>query len=122
MAGPGGRCHNRGFGAPDKTFRARDAACRRSVEDSTPGRPLRGEAMQRRHGGFVRYAIEENALIRYMGMRKNAEGASVYIFIVNGLEKEVREHALKQHPGCYEALPASVKSKIAANRAWLSKL
>jgi hypothetical protein len=59
--------------------------------------------------------------IRYMGTRKNAEGASVYIFIVNGLEKEVREHSLKQHPGCYDALPASVKAKIAANRAWLSK-
>jgi hypothetical protein len=41
---------------------------------------------------------------------------------VNGMEKEVREQALKQHPGCYEALPASVKAKIAANRAWLSKL
>ncbi len=56
-----------------------------------------------------------------MGTRKNAEGASVYVFIVNGLEKEVREHSLKQHPGCYDALPASVKAKIAANRAWLSK-
>jgi hypothetical protein len=65
---------------------------------------------------------KETIVIRYMGTRKNAEGASVYIFIVNGLEKEVREHALKQHPGCYEALPASVKAKIAANRAWLSKL
>jgi hypothetical protein len=66
--------------------------------------------------------IKEIIVIRYMGTRKNAEGASVYVFIVNGLEKEVREHALKQHPGCYEALPASVKAKIAANRAWLSKL
>lgn len=65
---------------------------------------------------------KENNVIRYMGTRKNADGASVYIFIVNGLEKEVREHALKQHPGCYEALPASVKAKIAANRAWLSRL
>jgi len=61
-------------------------------------------------------------VIRYLGTRKNAEGAPVYVFIVNGLEKEVREHSLKQHPGCYEALPASVKSQIAANRAWLSKL
>jgi hypothetical protein len=61
-------------------------------------------------------------VIRYMGTRKNAEGAAVYIFVVNGMEKEVREQALKQHPGCYEALPASVKAKIAANRAWLSKL
>jgi hypothetical protein len=61
-------------------------------------------------------------VIRYLGTRKNAEGAAVYVFIVNGMEKEVREHALKQHPGCYDALPASVKAKIAANRAWLSKL
>jgi hypothetical protein len=66
--------------------------------------------------------VKEIIVIRYMGTRKNADGAAVYVFIVNGLEKEVREHALKQHPGCYEALPASVKAKIAANRAWLSKL
>ena len=61
-------------------------------------------------------------MIRYMGTRKNDEGAAVYVFIVNGMHKEVREHALKQHPGCSEPLPASVKAKIAANRAWLSKL
>jgi hypothetical protein len=57
-----------------------------------------------------------------MGTRQTGEGAAVYVFIVNGMQKEVREHALKQHPGCYEALPASVKAKIAANRDWLSKL
>jgi hypothetical protein len=57
-----------------------------------------------------------------MGTSKNAEGANVYVFIVNGMQKEIREHALKQHPGCYDALPASVKAKIAANRNWLSKL
>lgn len=73
-------------------------------------------------GCHNRGLIKELIVIRYMGTRKNAEGASVYVFIVNGLEKEVREHALKQHPGCYDALPASVKAKIAANRAWLSKL
>ena len=61
-------------------------------------------------------------MIRYMGTRTNAEGASVYVFIVNGMQKEVREHALKRHPGCYEALPEPVKAQIAANRAWLSKL
>ena len=43
-------------------------------------------------------------------------------FVVNGLQKEVRENALKQHPGCYEALPAAAKAKIQANRAWASKL
>jgi hypothetical protein len=72
--------------------------------------------------GLSKERTKENIVIRYLGTRKNAEGAAVYVFIVNGLEKEVREHALKQHPGCYEALPASVKTKIAANRAWLSKL
>lgn len=61
-------------------------------------------------------------MIRYMGTRTNSDGAAVYVFIVNGMQKEVREHALKQHPGCFEALPASVKARIAANRAWLSKL
>lgn len=57
-----------------------------------------------------------------MGTRQTGEGAAVYVFIVNGMQKEVREHALKQHPGCYEALPAAVKAKIAANRDWLSRL
>lgn len=57
-----------------------------------------------------------------MGTRKNAEGVTVYVFVVNGMQKEVREHALKQHPGCYDALPAATKAKIAADRAWLSKL
>jgi len=61
-------------------------------------------------------------VIRYMGTRKNEQGAELYVFLVNGMQKEVREHALKQHPGCFEALPATVKARIAANRAWLSKL
>jgi hypothetical protein len=65
---------------------------------------------------------EEESVIRYMGTRRNGEGAIVYVFIVNGLQKEVREGAFKQHPGCFEALPASAKAKIAANRNWLSKL
>ncbi|RJG21393.1 hypothetical protein [Massilia cavernae] len=61
-------------------------------------------------------------MIRYVGKQKNAEGATVYVFLINGLQKEVRESALKQHPGCYDALPASAKAQIAANRQWLSKL
>lgn len=61
-------------------------------------------------------------MIRYMGTQKNQDGATVYVFVVNGLQKEIRESALKQHPGCYEALPASAKAKISANRQWLSKL
>jgi hypothetical protein len=61
-------------------------------------------------------------MIKYMGTRKTDEGSVVYIFLINGLQKEVRESALKQHPGCYEALPATAKARISANRAWLSKL
>jgi hypothetical protein len=64
----------------------------------------------------------ECIVIRYMGTRKNAEGATVYVFVVNGMQKEIREQALKQHPGCYDALPAAAKAQIAANRDWLSKL
>ncbi len=61
-------------------------------------------------------------MIRYMGTRKNMEGATVYVFVINGAQKEVRESNLKQYPGCYEALPASTKAKIAANRSWMSQL
>jgi len=98
-----------------------DGACR-----AIAGTPCRRASKVRpwpdRGANVIMGALKEIAVIRYLGTRKNAEGASVYVFIVNGLEKEVREHALKQHPGCYEALPASVKAKIAANRAWLSKM
>lgn len=61
-------------------------------------------------------------MIRYMGTRTKDDGSKVYVFVVNGLQKEVRETNLKQHPGCYEALPASVKEAIAKNRAWLSRV
>lgn len=61
-------------------------------------------------------------MIRYMGTRKGTDGGTVYVFVINGQQKEVRETALKQYPGCYEALPASAKAKIAANRAWAAKL
>jgi hypothetical protein len=61
-------------------------------------------------------------MIRYMGTRKNMEGATVYVFLINGQQKEIRESALKTHPGCFEALPAAAKAKIAANRDWMSKL
>ena len=61
-------------------------------------------------------------MIRYMGTRKSPEGSTLYVFIVNGLHKEIREAALKLHPGCYEALPKSAKAKIEQNRNWMSKL
>lgn len=61
-------------------------------------------------------------MIKYMGSKKTTEGGTLYVFLVNGLHKEVREGALKQHPGCYEALPAAAKAKIDANRRWMAKL
>lgn len=60
-------------------------------------------------------------MIKYMGTRNTDEGVVLYIFLINGLQKEIRESALKQYPGCYEALPASAKARISANRNWLSK-
>lgn len=61
-------------------------------------------------------------MIRYMGTKKNMEGATVYLFVINGAQKEVRESNLKQYPGCYEALPSSAKAQIAANRSWMARL
>ena len=66
--------------------------------------------------------VQGEEMIRYMGTKKNNEGATVYVFIVNGFHKEVRENAFKQHPGCFEALPASTRARITANRNWISKL
>jgi len=67
-------------------------------------------------------AGKENHMIKYIGTRKTSEGGTLYVFLINGLQKEVRENALKQYPGCYDALPAAAKAKISANRAWMSKI
>jgi hypothetical protein len=61
-------------------------------------------------------------MIKYMGTRNTGDGAVLYLFLINGVHKEIREGALKQYPGCYEALPATAKARIGANRSWLSKL
>lgn len=61
-------------------------------------------------------------MIRYMGTKKTSDGAVVYTFLINGQQKDVRESALKQHPGCYEVLPAEAKARISENRKWMSKL
>ena len=61
-------------------------------------------------------------MIKYIGSKTTAEGGILYVFLVNGLQKEVRESALKQHPGCYEALPAATKEHIKANRRWMLNL
>jgi hypothetical protein len=60
-------------------------------------------------------------MIKYIGTRKSGEVGTLYVFLINGQQKEVRESALKQYPGCYDALPSAAKAKISANRAWLSK-
>lgn len=61
-------------------------------------------------------------MIKYLGTRKSDQGAILYVFLINGLEKAIRESALKQHPGCYEALPAKAKAQIGAHREWISKI
>ncbi|SFG72562.1 hypothetical protein SAMN05518865_11717 [Duganella sp. CF458] len=61
-------------------------------------------------------------MIKYLGTKKTDQGGTVYVFLINGLQKEVREGSLKQYPGCYEALPPAAKAKISANRAWFQKL
>ena len=60
-------------------------------------------------------------MIKYLGSRNTKDGAVLYVFLINGLQKEIREASLKQYPGCYEALPATAKARISANRSWLSK-
>jgi hypothetical protein len=66
--------------------------------------------------------VMETQLIKYMGNRKTPEGSTVYVFLINGLQKELKEASLKQHPGCYQVLPASVKDSIEQNRQWISKI
>lgn len=61
-------------------------------------------------------------MIKYLGTKTTDQGGTLYVFLINGKEKRVRESELKQYPGCYEALPASAKSRISAHRQWLQKL
>lgn len=61
-------------------------------------------------------------MIKYMGTRKSPEGSTLYVFVVNGQQKQIREFDLKLHPGCYDVLPQSVKDQIVKNRQWLSKV
>lgn len=65
---------------------------------------------------------EFRKMIKYLGTKKTDQGGTLYVFLINGQEKHVSESALKQYPGCYEALPESAKARIAANRKWLQKL
>lgn len=61
-------------------------------------------------------------LIKYLGNRKTDEGQTVYVFAINGRQTEVKESDFKKHPGCFEALPASVKEKIIQHRKWIMSL
>jgi len=61
-------------------------------------------------------------MIKYMGTKNTDDGSVLYVFLIDGVQKEIRETVLKQYPGCYEALPATAKARINANCSWLSKL
>ena len=61
-------------------------------------------------------------MIKYMGTKSTSDGGVLYVFLINGLQKEIREHALKQYPGCYEALPPTAKARISANRARIERV
>jgi hypothetical protein len=61
-------------------------------------------------------------MIQYLGTKTTDDGMVLYLFLINGVQKEIRESSLKQYPGCYEALPATAKARISANRAWMQKL
>lgn len=55
-------------------------------------------------------------MIKYMGTHTNADGATVYAFLVNGVARELLEEALTRVPGFYESLPAPVQAQIEARR------
>ena len=55
-------------------------------------------------------------MIEYMGTHKDADGADVYAFRVNGVPRELREESLKTVPGYYESLPPLVQVQIEARR------
>lgn len=61
-------------------------------------------------------------MIRYIGKRTNEENATLYVFLINGMRKEIRETAFKQYPGTFEKLPKSVREQIEENRRWLSQI
>ena len=67
-------------------------------------------------------ANKEIQLIRYLGIRKTDTGGKLYVFVVNGQQKEIKAVDLKLHPGCLAVLPASVKEQIEKDRQWLSKV
>jgi hypothetical protein len=69
------------------------------------------------HNGRGTAAAQENLdMIRYMGTHTNANGETVYAFLVNGVSRELREEALTTVPGYYESLPAPVQAEIEARR------
>lgn len=55
-------------------------------------------------------------MIKYMGTHTNADGVTLYAFLVNGVERELREEALTNVPGFYESLPAPLRAQLEAQR------
>ncbi|MFD2366182.1 hypothetical protein [Pseudoduganella sp. GCM10020061] len=55
-------------------------------------------------------------MIRYMGTHTNADGATVYAFLVNGVARELTEDALTRVPGYFESLPAPLQAQVEARR------
>lgn len=51
-------------------------------------------------------------MVKYMGERRDAGGELVYVFLVNGKEKAVRQADLRHYPDCLDVLPAPVKAHI----------
>lgn len=55
-------------------------------------------------------------MIKYMGTHTNADGATVYAFLVNGVARELQEDALRTVPGYFESLPAPLQAQLETRR------
>ena len=75
---------------------------------------------------YLSRALGVNPHIEIDYQALSLEQGDLFILATDGVYEHVTSSeiidALKQHPGCYEALPAAARAQIAANRQWLSKL
>ena len=55
-------------------------------------------------------------MIKYMGTHTNADGVTVYAFLVNGVARELPEETLRNVPGYFESLPAPLQAQLEAHR------
>lgn len=60
-------------------------------------------------------------MIKYIGKKQKSGSSNIYLFLINGLEKEVGEFAFRKYPECYRLLPQKIKEEIEANKKWLSR-